>query len=100
MPLYDYKCANGHIFEVVQSWSADPGATCGDCGEAAKRQVSVPMVVYKGSGFYTTDYGRNGSSNGSGSDSESKSNGEKKSASKDSDSSKSSKKKEPAAKSD
>lgn len=72
MPLYDYKCENGHIFEEMQSFSSEPVATCGDCGSSARRQLSVPMVLYKGSGFYTTDYGRNGSS----SRSKSESNGE------------------------
>lgn len=83
MPLYDYKCTNGHIFEVLQSWSADPIATCGECGSASKRQMAVPMVLYKGSGFYTTDYGRNSSSNGGGrnGESDSKSNGDSKSSS-------------------
>lgn len=61
MPFYDYKCDKGHVFEVKQSFSSEPVATCGDCGALAKRQLSIPMVVYKGSGFYTTDYGRNGS---------------------------------------
>lgn len=98
MPLYDYKCAKGHVFEELQSWSSDPVADCNICGEPAKRQVSIPMVVYKGSGFYTTDYARNGSSNGSSkSDSESKSNGESKSSnSKDSSKAGSSSKKESA----
>ena len=80
MPLYDYKCENGHIFEELQSWSSEPITICDDCGASAKRQLSVPMVLYKGSGFYTTDYGRNGSasstkrdSNGEASRSESKS---------------------------
>ena len=106
MPLYDYKCADGHIFEVLQSWSADPVATCGECGKAGKRQMSVPMVLYKGSGFYTTDYGRNSSSNGSGrnGDSDSKANGEAKSSSdsgaKASKSSKSEKSSKSSAKSD
>ena len=72
MPLYDYKCENGHIFEEMQSFSSEPVATCGDCGSSARRQLSVPIVLYKGSGFYTTDYGRNGS----GSRSKSASNGE------------------------
>lgn len=62
MPLYEYKCDNGHVFDEMQSFSAEPVATCDDCGTSAKRQLSVPMVLYKGSGFYTTDYGRNGSS--------------------------------------
>ncbi|MYF79030.1 MAG: zinc ribbon domain-containing protein, partial [Chloroflexi bacterium] len=35
MPLYDYKCENGHVFEEVQSWTSDPVATCGDCGTSA-----------------------------------------------------------------
>ncbi|MXX93278.1 MAG: zinc ribbon domain-containing protein [Chloroflexi bacterium] len=70
MPLYDYKCENGHVFEEVQSWTSDPVATCGDCGTSATRMLSVPMVLYKGSGFYTTDYGRNGSASRSKSDSD------------------------------
>lgn len=99
MPLYDYKCAKGHVFEELQSWSSDPVADCNICGEPAKRQVSIPMVVYKGSGFYTTDYARNGSSNGSNKsgDSASKSNSESKSSnSKDSSKAGSSSKKESA----
>lgn len=100
MPLYDYKCANGHVFEELQSWSADTVTDCKECDEPAKRQVSIPMVLYKGSGFYTTDYARNGSSNGSGGnngESESKASGESKSSnSKDSSKSGSSNKKESA----
>lgn len=72
MPLYEYKCEIGHAFEEMQSFSDEPVATCGKCGASAKRQLSVPMVLYKGSGFYTTDYGRNGSA----SRSRSESNGE------------------------
>ena len=60
MPLYDYKCENGHVFEEMQSFSSDPVATCGDCGTSATRMLSVPMVLYKGSGFYTTDYKKTG----------------------------------------
>ena len=73
MPLYDYKCENGHVFEEMQSFSSDPIATCGDCGTSATRMLSIPMVLYKGSGFYTTDYGRNGSASGSKTDSNSES---------------------------
>ncbi len=94
MPLYDYKCENGHVFEEMQSFSSDPVATCGDCGTSATRMLSVPMVLYKGSGFYTTDYGRNGSasrsradSNGESSDSDSKTKEKSKSKSSSSDSS-------------
>ena len=73
MPLYDYKCENGHVFEEMQSFSSDPVATCGDCGTSATRMLSIPMVLYKGSGFYTTDYGRNGSASRSKTDSNSES---------------------------
>ncbi len=94
MPLYEYKCENGCVFEVMQSFSSEPVAICDDCGIPAKRQLSVPMVLYKGSGFYTTDYGRNGSasrskadSNGESSDSGSKTKEKSKSKSSSSDSS-------------
>ncbi len=92
MPFYDYKCEKGHVFEVMQSFSSEPVAMCSCCGELAKRQLSIPMVVYKGSGFYTTDYGRNGSasrskteSNSESSDSGSKSKEKSKSKSSSSD---------------
>ncbi len=94
MPLYEYKCDNGHVFDEMQSFSAEPVATCDDCGTSAKRQLSVPMVLYKGSGFYTTDYGRNGSSsrsnsgsNGESSEAKSKKKETAKSSSSSSDSS-------------
>ena len=58
MPTYVYKCAdNGHIFELVQKFSADPGAECPTCSSQSRRQITAPTVIYKGSGFYTTDYG-------------------------------------------
>ncbi len=73
MPLYDYKCDNGHVFEELQRFADDPIENCTNCGSPAKRQLSVPMVLYKGSGFYTTDYGRNGSATNNGKKSEEKS---------------------------
>lgn len=77
MPRYDYKCeAKGHVFEVTQSYSDDPIAFCPDDGSKAERQFSVPHVIYKGSGFYTTDYKNNGSSPGSSKSSSSKSSSE------------------------
>ncbi|MBT4124854.1 MAG: FmdB family transcriptional regulator [Chloroflexi bacterium] len=64
MPTYVYKCAdNAHIFEIIQKFSDEPGADCPTCGSASKRQITAPTVIYKGSGFYTTDYG-SGSSPG------------------------------------
>ncbi len=56
MPRYDYKCrANGHVFELVQGFNDEAAATCPEDGSQADRQLSIPAVHYKGSGFYTTD---------------------------------------------
>ena len=60
MPIYDYKCDNGHTFEVMQSMSEDPIDTCDVCGAPARRVLHAPAVHFKGSGFYTTDYARKG----------------------------------------
>ena len=59
MPRYDYRCRdNGHIFEMIQSFHSTPGAVCPECGAESDRQLSIPAVHYKGSGFYTTDHAR------------------------------------------
>lgn len=71
MPIYEYKCDNGHTFEAMQSMSEDALDTCDVCGAPARRVLHAPAVHFKGSGFYTTDYARKGaskSSNGSGGD--------------------------------
>jgi putative FmdB family regulatory protein len=60
MPIYDYKCDNGHRFEAMQSMSEDPIETCDVCGAPAHRVLHAPAVHFKGSGFYTTDYARKG----------------------------------------
>ncbi len=92
MPRYDYKCeAKGHVFEVTQSFSDDPIAFCPEDGSKAERQLSVPHVIYKGSGFYTTDYKNNGSSGGSSKSSSSSSSESSSSKKSESDSSSSSK---------
>jgi len=58
MPLYEYRCENGHIFEVMQRMSDDPVQTCQEC-EAPVQRVFHPVAVhFKGSGFYNTDYGK------------------------------------------
>ena len=58
MPIYEYRCENGHTFEVMQRMTDDPVASCQTC-EAPVRRVFHPVAVhFKGSGFYTTDYGR------------------------------------------
>lgn len=62
MPTYDYQCKKCRTrFEEVQPFSSEPVAKCPECGGIAARQFSVPVVFYKGSGFYTTDHGRSSS---------------------------------------
>lgn len=58
MPIYEYRCANGHSFEAFQSMSEDPISKCAECGASCERVLSAPAVHFKGSGFYTTDYAR------------------------------------------
>jgi putative FmdB family regulatory protein len=60
MPIYDYKCDNGHRFEAMQSMSDAPIDTCDVCDAPAHRILHAPAVHFKGSGFYTTDYARKG----------------------------------------
>ena len=78
MPIYEYKCDNGHVFDVMQKMSEEPLTECVECGAPAVRVLTAPAVHFKGSGFYNTDYGKRkgGGSNGGGgegSSSESKS---------------------------
>ena len=56
MPIYEYRCLNGHTFEVVQRMSDDPVETCEECGAPVERVFHPVAVHFKGSGFYTTDY--------------------------------------------
>lgn len=58
MPVYEYRCDNGHTFEVMQRMSDDPVATCETCGAAVQRVFHPVAVHFKGSGFYNTDYGK------------------------------------------
>ena len=62
MPTYEYKCPEcGSEFEVFQRITSRPGAKCLKCGAKAQRQMSAGAgLVFKGSGFYLTDYGRSG----------------------------------------
>ncbi len=57
MPTYEYRCENGHTFEVMQRISDDPVHTCEVCGAAVQRVFHPVAVHFKGSGFYNTDYG-------------------------------------------
>jgi putative FmdB family regulatory protein len=56
MPIYEYRCLNGHTFEVIQSMSDDPVETCEVCGAPVERVFHPVAVHFKGSGFYATDY--------------------------------------------
>jgi putative FmdB family regulatory protein len=56
MPIYEYRCSNGHEFEVIQSMSDDPIEACEQCGAPVERVFHPVAVHFKGSGFYSTDY--------------------------------------------
>ena len=58
MPIYEYKCANGHVFDVIQKMADEPLTECQECGAPAERVLHPVAVHFKGSGFYNTDYGR------------------------------------------
>ncbi len=73
MPIYEYKCENGHVFDVMQKMSEEPLTECVECGAPAVRVLTAPAVHFKGSGFYNTDYGKRGSKPNGGSSSESSS---------------------------
>ena len=89
MPIYEYRCENGHTFEALQSISDDPVADCEVCGAPCERVLHPVAVHFKGSGFYSTDYagkgktkddgGTDGASGDSGGDSKSESKSESKS---------------------
>jgi len=61
MPTYEYRCTKGHTFELFHSIRDDKPKRCPKCGARAKR---VPAggagLLFKGSGFYITDYGKDG----------------------------------------
>jgi putative FmdB family regulatory protein len=78
MPIYEYKCENGHVFDVIQKMTDEPLHECQECGAPAARVLSAPAIHFKGSGFHNTDYGTrksggNGGSSEGGSDSSSSS---------------------------
>lgn len=69
MPIYEYKCDNGHVFDVMQKMADDSLTECVECGAPCVRVLTAPAVHFKGSGFYNTDYGkRKGGGNGSSSE--------------------------------
>jgi putative FmdB family regulatory protein len=59
VPIYEYRCPEGHTFERFQSMTAPAPETCDVCGATPVELVLYPVAIhYKGSGFYTTDYGK------------------------------------------
>ncbi len=74
MPTYEYKCNNcGYVFEEFQSINDEPIKICPKCGGSVRKKISAGVgLIFKGSGFYITDYKRKGSSK-NGSNSETKS---------------------------
>ena len=55
MPTYEYKCTKGHGYEKQEGFDAPARQKCVKCGSVARRQISMPAVIFKGSGFYSTD---------------------------------------------
>jgi putative FmdB family regulatory protein len=69
VPIYEYKCENGHVFDVMQKMADEALTDCVECGAPCARVLTAPAVHFKGSGFYNTDYGkRKGGGNGASSD--------------------------------
>jgi putative FmdB family regulatory protein len=71
MPIYEYKCEHGHVFETIQKMTDEPLRECEECGAPASRVFTPPAIHFKGSGFHNTDYGTkrgggNGASEGGG----------------------------------
>jgi putative FmdB family regulatory protein len=59
LPIYEYRCPNGHTFELFQRMSDAPAEACVTCGAGPVEKLLFPVAVhFKGSGFYSTDYGR------------------------------------------
>jgi putative FmdB family regulatory protein len=57
MPIYEYRCEQGHTFEVMQRMTDDPVVSCQTCESPVERVFRPVAVHFKGSGFYNTDYG-------------------------------------------
>jgi putative FmdB family regulatory protein len=59
VPIYEYRCPEGHTFERFQSMTAPAPEKCDVCDAAPVELVLYPVAIhYKGSGFYSTDYGK------------------------------------------
>lgn len=60
MPIYEYKCENGHVFDVMQKISEDSLQECVECGAPVRKVLHPVGISFKGSGFYSTDYSKGG----------------------------------------
>ena len=85
MPIYEYRCDNGHTFEVLQRMTDDPLSACQTCDAPVQRVFHPVAVHFKGSGFYNTDYGKAKRGAGSESSSDTKSSDDKGSSEKKSE---------------
>jgi putative FmdB family regulatory protein len=83
MPIYEYKCENGHVFDVMQKLSEDPLTFCIECGAPVRKVLHPVGISFKGSGFYSTDYSKTGSTETASKDTTTSANGESKSGSTD-----------------
>jgi putative FmdB family regulatory protein len=57
VPVYEYRCEEGHEFEVIQRMSDEALTVCEVCGSPAQRVLYAPAIHFKGTGFHNTDYG-------------------------------------------
>jgi putative FmdB family regulatory protein len=73
MPIYEYRCENGHTFEVMQKMTDPPVESCPEDGTPVQRVFHPVAVHFKGSGFYNTDYGKKKSGAAAASDGDSSS---------------------------
>ena len=96
MPIYEYKCENGHVFDVMQKLAEDPLTSCVECGAPVRKVLHPVGISFKGSGFYSTDYSKKSSKEPASKDTasastngESNSSGSEKSTEKSADASKS-----------
>ncbi len=65
MPTYEYECCRcGERIELLQRVTDPPLRRCGKCGGRVRKLIFPVGVIYKGSGFYTTDYARKGARTG------------------------------------
>lgn len=68
MPTYEYECTVcGHVFDVFHSMTAKPRIKCTECGGRSKKKIGAGAgIIFKGSGFYETDYKRKSNHRGPG----------------------------------